>query len=350
MKQFLSLFLLFALRAQGQTLTSDQPQPRSVLLEEYTAINCGNCPAGHALAASLVAVDPGQVHVVGVHGGGLAAPGQGQPDLRSSCGLALWQHYGVTSQPRAAINRVPVNGQTVVTTSQWANAVSNILASPSPVNIGIASTFDPGPRILSVTIELFYTDDSPGAADRITVELAQDHIIGYQQDYQNGAQAGYDHRHVLRDCITDIWGDEVTITSAGTLVQRSYSYTVPAAWDITACEVVAFVSEFQGDVYQARSVAADGGFTTGEEMNSPGNTATAPPFPSPASEVIFIPLGPLERSGQLHIMDTTGRWIRSVGITNGSLLLDVRDLSSGTYMFTIEAMDRTRSGRFVIAR
>ena len=349
MRHTIILFLLLALRAQGQTLVSEQPQQRTVLLEEYTAINCGNCPAGHALAASLVAANPGQVTVVAVHGGGLAIPGPGQPDLQSAPGMALWQHYGVSSQPRAAINRLPVNGQTVVSTSQWANAVSNALSFASPVNIGASSSFDPGPRLLTVDVELLYTSDSPGAADRITVELVQDHIIGYQQDYQNGAQANYDHVHVLRASITDLWGDEVTNTTAGSFVQRSYSFTVPAEWDIADCGVVAFVSEYQGEVFQARSVAADGGFTTGEEEGTLSADVPEPPFPSPAVDHVFFPTGLTERPGQLRIIDSSGRLLKSIPIGKAPLHMDVRDLRSGIYMFTIEGMNRTRTGRFVVA-
>ncbi len=342
--------LLLALQAQGQTLVSELPQQRSVLFEEYTAINCGNCPAGHALAANLVAANPGQVSVVAVHGGGLAVPGQGQPDLRAAVGTALWQHYGVTSQPRAAINRLPVNGQTVVSTSQWAAAVEDVLSATSPVNIGVASSFDPGPRILTLNVELFYTADGPGAADRITVELVQDHIIGYQQDYQNGAHANYDHRHVLRACITDLWGDEVSTTTPGSFVQRSYAFTVPAEWDIADLEVVAFVSEHQGEVYQARSVAADGGFTTGEMEVEATSEAIAPPFPSPAVDQVFVPTGSSERSGLLRVMDSTGRMLKSVPVTKAPLHMDVRDLPSGIYLFSIEGLNGTRAGRFVVAR
>lgn len=45
------------------------------------------------------------------------------------------------------------------------------------------------------------------------------------------------------------------------MVERTFTVTVPAAWNIANCEVTAFVSEYQSEVYQARTVAADGGFT-----------------------------------------------------------------------------------------
>ena len=179
--------------------------------------------------------------------------------------------------------------------------------------------------------------------------IVQDHIIGYQQDYQNGAHADYDHVHVLRASITDLWGDAVNTTSIGSFVQRSYSFTVPAEWEIADCKVVAFVSEHQGEVYQARSVNADGGFTTGGEEVDHIRDVIASPFPSPAVEQVLIPTRHPERSGQLRVMDSTGRTVRSIPVQSASLFVDVRDLPSGIYVFSIEGVDGKRTGRFVVA-
>ncbi len=66
---------------------------------------------------------------------------------------------------------------------------------------------------------------------------------------------------MLRAYITPTWGDEVTTTTAGTTVTRSYTYNVPVDFDIAHCEVVAFISEDQSEVYQVREVMADGGTT-----------------------------------------------------------------------------------------
>lgn len=341
---------LLALPVCAQTLVSDQPQNRTVLLEEYTAINCGNCPVGHALAEDLLLAYPGSLTVVAVHGGGLADPGQGQPDLRTSWGASLWSHYGVNSQPRGAINRIPVNSQTVISTSGWTTAVNNALALPSPVNIGVASAFDPGPRTLTVDVELFYTADSPGGSDRITVELKENHIIGYQQDYQNGAHADYDHVHALRACITDLWGDEVNTTDQGALVARSYSFTVPEAWDIANCEVVAIVSEYQGEIYQARSVMADGGFTTDVTDNAARATDVAFPYPVPANERVFIPLSRTEAQATIRVMDNLGREVRTERSSAGLWDLDVHAWPGGVYSFSITSANSVRTGRFIVQR
>lgn len=339
------VLLAFPLRAQ--TLVSDQPQDRTVLLEEYSAVNCGNCPAAHAQSASWAQLYPSRFVAVEVHGGGLAIPSGDQPDFRNQWASGLWSFYGVNSQPRGAINRIPISGNVVVSTSAWTNAINNALALSSPVNIGLASTFDPGTRTLTVDVELYYTGDGLAGSDRICVLLKENHLIGYQQDYINGAQSAYDHNNILRAYITDLWGDEVSTTAQGTLVSRSYTYTVPEAWDIANCDVVAFVSEYQGEVYQARSVMADGGFTM---AIAPGSIeAATPPFPVPASDLTVIPLSTAEAQAMVRISDNMGRAVFSGRSASGAVVLDVRAWPSGVYSFNITgAMGASRSGRLVV--
>ena len=50
----LFLCLLSLSDAKGQdTLVDKQPQNRAALLEEFTGVNCGYCPAGHVLTNQL---------------------------------------------------------------------------------------------------------------------------------------------------------------------------------------------------------------------------------------------------------------------------------------------------------
>ncbi|MCB0784079.1 MAG: Omp28-related outer membrane protein, partial [Flavobacteriales bacterium] len=126
---------------------------------------------------------------------------------------------------------------------------------------------------LDITVELFYTSDSPGGNDYIHVLVKEDHLTGWQTDYGNGNQPNYDHTEVMRAYATPVWGDEVTTTTAGSSVTRTYSLAVNAAWTLANLEVVAFVGEYQGQVYQAREVMADGGTTlvVGELTSTAGS-------------------------------------------------------------------------------
>ncbi|HEY0976642.1 MAG TPA: Omp28-related outer membrane protein [Flavobacteriales bacterium] len=320
--------VLLPTSVMAQTLVGTSLLSRTALLEEFTAVHCGNCPASHTVADALATTYAYDLTIIAVHGGPLASPGAGQPDLRSNAGTALWSLFGVAFQPQGNISR---EGLTEV--SDWSASVASVLAMPSPANIGVASHHDPNTSVLTVDVEVYYTGDGPVGEDRIHVALTEDHIVAYQQDYVNGPHTTYDHRHVLRDFLTPLSGEPVTVTTPGTLVERSYSFTVPAGWDISELDVVAFVAEADGEVHQVRSVDADGGMTlsTGalpEEHFGPG-----PAYPVPASDHLYLPLASGEAGQPLLLTDAWGRFLQPPRYTtSGSVLrLDVTDLAPGIY-------------------
>jgi len=342
MQRILLLILVSAQlgMAGAQTLVGTEPQQRTALLEEFTAIRCGNCPAAHVVANSLDMAHSGDLVVVGVHGGSLATPIGTQPDFRTPDGTALWSQFGVTFQPQGLVNR-----GSLLATANWSSAVQNVLATPSPVNLGIATTFDADTRTLTIELELYYTAPSPPGADAISVLITQDHIVGYQQDYVNGAQVAYDHRHVLRDYLTPIAGDLVQGTEEGTFVQRTWTYTVPENWSATDLSVVAFVGEQGGVVYQARSVGVNSGATT---IRGADEMVFGTAFPVPATEVVTIPLNTRE-AAPLVVRDITGRVVLNLSVLAGTerIVLDVRSFAPGHYFYHA---DGGRAQRFVVGR
>lgn len=317
----------------GQTLVGTYPTGRTALMEEFTAVNCGNCPAGHVVAAGLQATHGNNLVVVGIHAGGLAMPPGGQPDLRTTEGTALFNHWFLNATPKAVVGRDTYNGFTALASGNWAPAVDAVLLGSSPVNIGLASTFDNGANTLTVTVELYYTANSPGGNDHITVLLKEDHILAFQNDYgPNGQQWNYDHVNVLRGFLTPLWGDEVTTTTQGTLVTRTYSFTVPPDVNIANSSAVAFVGEYQGTVYQAGQVAADGGFTLALSAEHVANGAAA--FPLPADNEVHIPLGDRAGGGVLEVRDMAGRLIVRQGVVAGQSVATIptAQWASGAYL------------------
>ena len=293
MRSILTLFCGVPLLAFGQSLVSTSPQLRTVLLEDFTGIHCGYCPDGHAIADALHNEHQNELVVVGVHAGPFAVPNPGEPDFRTTWGTEIDAHFTIGGYPAGVINRHLFGGADDLGRGAWEGAVNEVLTFTSPVNVGVESSFDAGTRDLTVTVELLYTANSPGGSDHISVLLKESHIFGWQTDYANGNHTNYDHTNVLRAYITDTWGDEVTTTTAGTSVIRAYTFNVPAAWDITNCEVVAFASEYQSEVYQAREVKAEGGTTllVGELTNSgashaAGQNAVTTPFTFNSSNLL----------------------------------------------------------------
>ncbi|MCB0769279.1 MAG: Omp28-related outer membrane protein [Flavobacteriales bacterium] len=320
--------LFAALAIHAQSLVSTEPMPRTALLEEFTAAGCGNCPAAHVVANDLATVHGDDLMIIGIHGGGLAAPQAGQPDFRTPDGTALWSAFAVPFQPIGMVNR-----QGLQQASGWMAAVSTVLSEISPVNIGVASSFDAGTQTLTVDVELYYTGEGPVGDDAIHVALTQDGIVARQQDYQNGVQQNYMHRHVLRDLLTPVQGDPVSTTAIGSFVQRTYSLPVPSGWTLADLDVVAFVSEgAAGVVHQARQVDADGGITTTVDGTA-GALGLGNVYPMPAHDLVTFTFTDEAAGRVLILRDGLGRIVmqEQVNAYGANVVISVGGLAAGLY-------------------
>ena len=261
MKKTATLLSLFPTVALAQSLVYTTPENRTALLEEFTGVNCQWCPEGHAIAAALETALTDRFVTIGIHAGVYANPGTGQPDFRTTEGTAIDAAMGVTGYPAGTVNRIAIGGALSYGRGSWEGAANDVLALPSPVNVGVESTFDEGTRQLTVHAVGYYTGASGSGNDYLSVALKENHITGPQSDANNGYQANYDHMAVLRDFLTDTWGEDIGNPAVGELVERTYTYTIPEEWNAANCQVVAFIGEYQTDVYQAREVAVNGGTT-----------------------------------------------------------------------------------------
>jgi len=272
MKKIALLFVLlcFGIATYAQKFVVTIPQLRNVVLEEYTGIHCGYCPDGHARAEALMNENAGRVVLINIHQGNFANPGAGEPDFRTPFGDSLAADAGVSGYPNGAVNRhvfpeiEPAKAAMGRTT--WGLAASKIFILPSPVNVGFKSTFDTLTRILSVEVEVYYTENSPMPENYLNIALLENHVIGYQSDYANGNHTDYDHKHILRHLLTGQWGEKITKTSKGSLFTKIFHYTVPSNIVVKNCDVAVFVTETKKEIYTGVVSKADGGMNDGHTV------------------------------------------------------------------------------------
>lgn len=337
-------FLFLSVLAEGQVSTD--PQPRNVLLEEFTAINCGNCPAGLANAAIIGAANPGRVVLLNVHAGSLAVPNGAQPDLRTPWGDQLHGAYGVTFTPQGLVSRRSLNGATLLGPASWSAAVNALIPQTAIVNLAISSEFDPGTRELTMEIEHHYTSTSLGSPDRLHVLLTEDHLTAYQANYgPGGAQAAYDHRHVLRTALTPFVGQLLGSGAQNETGIAMLVYTLPESWNAAHVRVVAFIAEENGEVHQVAEASATGSTTATPDQQQPFRFVMAP---NPASESVTLLLDECAACA-FSVRDATGRLVHTVNAAPGqrALNLAVQGWSEGVYFVSDE---RGRAARLLIQR
>jgi hypothetical protein len=255
----LLLFGGFVTSTIAQTIVPTTQQNKKIILEEFTGIHCTYCPDGHARANAIVAANPGNAFVINIHVGSFATPSVGEPDFRTAFGTAIAGQTGLTGYPSGTVNRTIFAGLGMPNTSgvipatttamgrgNWLNASNQTKIIPSYVNVAAEATIDVNTRLLTVHVESYYTAGSPVASNKLNVALLQNNTTGTQTGGGQGSE--YNHQHRLVHMLTGQWGADITTTTAGTFVDRTYTYTIPASYvGVPAVlgdfEIVAYVAE-----------------------------------------------------------------------------------------------------------
>ena len=249
------LFLTIFTMAQP-TFVSTQPSNKNVVIEEFTGTNCTWCPAGHKIVNAISTANPGRIVAINIHQGGFSG---NNPDYKTEWGNALANQYSIASYPNGTLNR----GSGPVNYTTWPTAVTPILAQQSIVNVAARAQIDAETRLLTVTVEVYYTADAETSTNKLNVAILQNEVIGPQTgmdknpDYVVGTQ--YRHMHMLRHLITGQWGDFLSyegtgVIPSGTFFTKTYTYTLPDAirnvpLEFENIEIAAFVAKDNKTIY-----------------------------------------------------------------------------------------------------
>lgn len=248
---------LIAFASFGQTIVPTTPQNKNVVLEEFTGIYCVYCPEGHVIAQAIKDSNPERVSLINIHVGNFAVPSGSAPDFRTPYGTAIAAQSGLTGYPAGQVNRHVFpgrgmsNGVTAMGRGQWTASANEILAAPSNVNIAVEATLDVQTRVMEIHVEGYYTANSSQTTNLLNVAVLQNNTKGPQTG--GGAGNNYNHMHRLVDLVTGQWGEEISTTTTGTFVDRTFTYTVPADYNgveavLEDMEVVAFITETQQEI------------------------------------------------------------------------------------------------------
>lgn len=253
----LLLFILIAGGLSAQTIVSTEPQNRNVVLEEFTGIYCVHCPDGHSIAQAIQNANPDRVSLINIHEGGFASPNGNHPDFRTIWGAAIERQAGVTGYPAGTVNRHVFPGRglraggTAMGRGSWTVSANEILAMPSYVNIGVEATYDVETNTMTIHVEAYYTGDSPESTNMLNIAVLQHNTKGPQTG--GGQGNNYNHMHRLIDLVTGQWGDKINQTTAGSFIDRTYSYElihhnndIPV--EIGDLEIVAFITETHQEI------------------------------------------------------------------------------------------------------
>ncbi len=225
---------------------------KRVLLEDYTGHQCVNCPAAGNIAHNIKNALGNKVVIVAIHAGFFANPlpsGDFTADYRTLCGTEWDTFFGISTvgNPNGMVNRKNYPGDYILSPQAWSGAIATALAEPVTVDLALKNTYNSADRSLKAEIEVKFIEEMDKNL-KLVVLLTESGIVSPQKN--NDAEVGttpiimdYVHQHVLRGSINDTWGDPVAVqgTANPESLTKTYSYTIPAAYNAENCAVVAFV-------------------------------------------------------------------------------------------------------------
>jgi len=241
---------------------TEGPQLRNVLIEDFTGVNCPNCPRAQIKAKEIYNANPGRIVVVAIHPGEplfneLCTPFNSPPhvskyNFRTSYGKDILLLNGnAQGLPAGAINRKKFAAETyrtIIAYNNWPTYVGQELAQGSPVKLEFKTVnLDTATRKLKVRVKLTYSQ-AVSDTNLITIGLMEDSLIDVQKDVFTYIE-DYEHNHVLRRLITPYTGDAVTVSKpVGRVYEREYEVTLDSEWNFRHLEVYALVSKNASEI------------------------------------------------------------------------------------------------------
>ena len=241
------------MQVNAQEFVSTEPQNKGVLLEEFTGRTCGYCPDGHKVANQIAATHPGKFWSVNIHTAGYFSP-TSYPNLNTTTSETYRAAFGATGFPCGVVNRSTASA---VGRDQWTGKANQEFNQAAVCNVAGQVVINDATRIAKINVEVYYTGNSAEATNYLTVFMLQDSIWGSQSGGQSNpdqyVNGNYCHMHIFRDVVTPAWGEQITTTSAGTLISKEYMYEIPESIgnpngvevDLDNISFLAFVTEKQ---------------------------------------------------------------------------------------------------------
>ena len=236
---------------------------RNVLLEQFTTINCVNCPKGDAALENAVQDQDNIIWIAHHVGFGV--------DELTVQGSSEMLDYGVAGAPSLMVDRTVHEGNAAPFAIGYGNASTGgdiirgyINASkgvPAFAKADVAYTYDSEKRTLDINVSAernaicstFYPETN------LTVYLVEDNVTAKTPQVGSGST---EHSHVIRAILTPATG--VPVEWDGDAYRTSYNTQLDAAWKAGDMSIVAVINRpFNAEapdsveVLNAASVAVD---------------------------------------------------------------------------------------------
>lgn len=232
----------------ADTLTNET---RTVVVENFTGHQCGNCPAGSDVAQAVRQSFPLNSIVYSVHAGFFANPsssGLYATDYRNPTSTELDQFFKVTpvGNPNGMINRRNFRESNhIVRPDNWISQCRDILAMDVIAALDMQLEFTPSNRAINLITSVNFRQALSNGTS-IAFYVIEDSLQSTQKDYRVAANSGdvtnYVHRKVLRGSFNGAFGENLLPSAtSGESVSVTKQYSLPAQINPEKTSIVALL-------------------------------------------------------------------------------------------------------------
>ncbi|HPI20895.1 MAG TPA: Omp28-related outer membrane protein [Candidatus Kapabacteria bacterium] len=327
--------------------------PKKVLFEEFSTTACGYCPDGHLVLQQIIAKYPNSI-VPLIHHAGFGTDKMTIPESETYAGV-----YS-DGAPTAAADRKLIK----LSRGTWEKDVLTCLDELSPVSISLNNSYNSSIKEVSANVTVKFLDEVANADYRVNLFLIEKTVIGSgsgydQANYYNTTSGhpmygrgnpiiGYEHRHVIRKVVSDLWGTSGVIPNnpdANTDYTKNFTFLLDDTWNPDSLTLAAFVSlytnvETERYVLNANEIDLDLISSVEDE-----NDAEISIYPVPANDFIMIRNA---EGKQISIYDLMGQKVMDTRITNNAERINLSNFAKGMYSIKINNSNTVSVKSFIV--
>lgn len=233
---------------------------KRVVVEDFTAHQCGNCPAAAIIAEDIAATHEGLVSVMAIHAGDLATTDDEyfDTDWTTEEGNIYWDELDFQANPLGRVNRVNGTGA-FLAPAQWNDIVTSELEKDISVGLQMVQSWEPVNRHLNLHLHGTFYENLAGPI-QVAWLILESNIIDYQLDYASepAVVADYEFDHVLRGSVHGArglgFGGGADGAAAGDEAMQSVTLTWDENWILENATILAVVTDGEGYILNSLEI------------------------------------------------------------------------------------------------
>lgn len=301
-----------------------------VLLEARTETWCPQCPASNTETNTLMA-NP-DFAVAKFH----------LSDALDACAecITYYNQHNINYTPAGIIEMGEYGGYLI--SSQWGgwdDAMTARAAGVAPVELTMTSSLNTTTRVLTVTLNAEFTYAVTGP-NNLNVYVAEDNVPGPQSN----APSNYIHNRVMRAMLGGANGTTGVVPNTpvvGTTYSQTYTYTVPAGYDISELHLIGVLENSPGGFnnrYSLNSVTRSVAGVGIADLRLGDHSLQA--YPNPFINELYVDVADFNGPARVELFSMDGRSVYQNNIvlgTTASTRLDLggERLVNGAYLMRI---------------